>query len=86
MSLPSFAYAARRFNTHYTAPAPLAPRSFCARCMLGRASLAALLGSSDARLRRLVCNDIIGHVLKHQELAELEARLEAIEKRLAEIG
>jgi hypothetical protein len=47
--------------------------------MLGRASLAATLDSSDARLRRLVCNDIIGHVLKHQELAELEQRLAAMD-------
>ena len=42
------------------------------------------LDSQDARLRRMVCNDIISHTLKHKEFTELEGRLAAIEDRLAD--
>jgi len=47
-------------------------------------ALTGLLDGGDARLKRLVCNDIISHFLKHKELAELEERIEAVEDALAE--
>ncbi len=43
-----------------------------------------MLDGSDARLKRLVCKDIINHVLKHKEVAELEQRIEALEDRLSD--
>ncbi len=46
-------------------------------------TLATMLDSQDARLKRMVCNDIIGHTLKHKEFTELAERLEAIENSLA---
>ena len=47
-------------------------------------TLAGMLDGSDARLKRLVCKDIINHVLKHKEVAELEQRIEALEDRLSD--
>ena len=47
-------------------------------------TLAGMLDSKDDRLKRLTANDIINHVLKHKELAELEQRLAAIEDRLSD--
>jgi hypothetical protein len=41
-----------------------------------------LLDHSDARLRRLSAKDLIEHYLKHRELADIEKRLEAIERQL----
>jgi hypothetical protein len=46
-------------------------------------SLTALLDTSDDRLRRLAANDIIEHILKHKEIAELDQRLETLERQLA---
>ncbi len=43
-----------------------------------------MLDSKDDKLKRLTANDIINHVLKHKELAELEQRLEALENRLSD--
>ena len=47
-------------------------------------TLVGMLSGQDNRLKRLAANDIIHHVLRHKELAELEDRLAAIEDRLAE--
>lgn len=47
------------------------------------AELAGLLNVKDERLRRLVCNDILGHAMKVRELEDFERRLEALEKTLA---
>jgi hypothetical protein len=42
--------------------------------------LAKLLTSEDERLRRQVCNDILGHALKVREMMDFENRLAALEK------
>ncbi len=47
-------------------------------------TLVDMLDGNDSRLKRLVCNDIINHVLKHKELADFEKRLTAIEDRLSD--
>ncbi len=47
-------------------------------------TLAGMLDGNDDRLKRLTANDIINHVLKHKELAELEQRLAALEDRLCD--
>jgi hypothetical protein len=44
--------------------------------------LAGLLSAPDERLRRLVCNDVLGHALKIRELEDIERRLTAVEARL----
>ena len=49
-------------------------------------TLSALLDSKDERLVRLTANDVIGHYLKHKELAELESRIEGIEQRMRRDG
>ena len=46
-------------------------------------TLTELLNTEDARLKRLVCNDIIEHILKFKETKDLEERLKAIEERLS---
>jgi len=43
------------------------------------AELAGLLDTEDDRLRRLICNDILGHALKIRELDDVERRLAALE-------
>lgn len=48
--------------------------------------LAKLLKAKDDRLRRLACNDILGHALKVRELEDIEARLAALERALEERG
>ena len=45
-------------------------------------TLVGLLDATDDRLRQLAANDVIGHFLKHRELAEFEERIAAIERRL----
>ena len=52
----------------------------------GRAAdeLGRLLETSDLRLRRLVCNDILNHALRVRELENLERRLAALEKVMEE--
>lgn len=47
-------------------------------------TLASLLNTQDDRLKRLVCNDIIEHIVRHKETEGLEERVTAIEKLLAE--
>jgi hypothetical protein len=42
--------------------------------------LARLLDAQDDRLRRLICNDILGRALKIRELDDLERRIVALEK------
>ena len=54
-------------------------KTHAARAML---ELAKLMGSDDDRLRRLICNDIIGHAMKVRELQDIEGRLAALEKAL----
>ena len=44
------------------------------------AELARLLDAPDDRLRRLICNDVLGHALKVRELEDLERRIVALEK------
>ena len=45
-------------------------------------ALVGLLDTKDDRVKRLTANDIIGHFLKHKELADIEDRIGAIEERL----
>ena len=47
-------------------------------------TLTGLLDTQDNRLKRLVCNDIIEHIIKHKEIEAINERLVAIEQRLAE--
>lgn len=47
-------------------------------------TLTGLLNTQDERLNRLVCKDIIEHILKYREVEDLDKRLTEIEKRLAE--
>ena len=51
--------------------------------MQAAAQLAGMLTATDERLRRQVCNDILGHSLKVRELEDLEKRLVSLEKKLA---
>ena len=44
------------------------------------AELAELLDTEDDRLRRLICNDILGHALRVRELEDFERRLVALEQ------
>ena len=46
-------------------------------------TLIGLLDSQDDRLKRLVCKDIIEHILKHKEIEGLDERLTEIENQLA---
>ena len=41
--------------------------------------LAKMLNTEDDRLRRLICNDILGHALRVRELEDFERRLVALE-------
>ena len=47
-------------------------------------TLVGLLNNKDDRLKRLVCNDIIEHILHRGENEDLDERLTEIEKLLAE--
>ena len=47
-------------------------------------TLVGLLNNKDDRLKRLVCNDIIEHILQHKKNEDLDKRLTEIEKLLAE--
>jgi phage terminase small subunit len=47
-------------------------------------TLVGLLDTEDQRLKRLVCNDIIEHVLKHRVILDFEQRLDWIEDKLSE--
>jgi hypothetical protein len=49
-------------------------------------TLTGLLGTEDDRLKRLVCKDIIEHILKRKEIDDLEERLRTIEERLSQQG
>jgi hypothetical protein len=45
--------------------------------------LTGLLDTNDSRLKRLVCSDIIDHILQRKEIEDLDKHLAAIEQRLA---
>lgn len=47
-------------------------------------TLTGLITTENESLKRAVCNDILGHVLKVRELKEIEERLSNIEKIVAE--
>ncbi|MHC4463246.1 MAG: phBC6A51 family helix-turn-helix protein [Planctomycetota bacterium] len=47
-------------------------------------ALTGLLDTQDERLKRLVCKDIIEHILKYREVKDLEERIAALEQRLSE--
>jgi transposase-like protein len=47
-------------------------------------ALVGLLATEAEGLRRQVAMDVIGHVLKLKEMTDIEGRLDAIEKTLAE--
>ncbi len=51
----------------------------------GRAvrELSRLLDNPDARLRRMVCNDILQHVVRVHEMLDIDVRLLALEKEMA---
>jgi phage terminase small subunit len=44
--------------------------------------LVGLLDTEDERLKRLLCNDILGHAIKVRELEEIERRLARMEERM----
>ena len=44
--------------------------------------LVGLLDTEDERLKRLLCNDILGHAIKVRELEEIERRLVRMEERM----
>jgi phage terminase small subunit len=44
--------------------------------------LAGLMDTEDERLKRLLCNDILGHAIKVRELEEIERRLDRMEERM----
>ena len=46
-------------------------------------TLTGLLDTKDDRLKRLVCKDIIEHILKREEIDDLDERLTEIENQLA---
>lgn len=50
------------------------------------AELMKLLNTGDERLRRQICNDILGHALRVRELEDIERRLAILEKALANNG
>lgn len=52
----------------------------------GRAvrELSKLLDNPDARLRRMVCNDILQHVVRVHEMLDIDVRLLALEKAAEE--
>lgn len=56
----------------------------CVKALTTRAAqeLTGLLDTQDERLRRLLCNDILGHAIKVRELEEIERRLARIEERM----
>ncbi|MHC4260536.1 MAG: hypothetical protein ACYSTF_09030 [Planctomycetota bacterium] len=47
-------------------------------------ALVSLLDNKDDRLRRLTAKDVIDFIIRHKENEDLDERLTAIEKRLAE--
>jgi hypothetical protein len=47
-------------------------------------TLTGLIATDNESLKRAVCNDILGHVLKYRELSEIEERLESVEKIVLE--
>jgi hypothetical protein len=49
-------------------------------------AMIALLGHKDANVRRLTAKDIMALAIKSVEINDVEARLDAIEKRAAEHG
>lgn len=44
--------------------------------------LVRLLDTEDERLRRHICNDILGHAIKVREIEEIERRLMVLEKQV----
>ena len=46
--------------------------------------MAKLLTSSDERLRRQVCNDILGHAVRVREMENIERRIAALEEAVEE--
>ncbi len=49
-------------------------------------TLIGLLDTKDDRLKRLVCKDIIEHILQRKEIEDLDERLRVIEERLSQQG
>jgi len=47
-------------------------------------TLEKLLDADSESVRRAAANDVLGHVLKYQELREIEERLETVEKIVME--
>jgi transposase len=47
-------------------------------------TLEKLLDAESEAVRRSAANDILGHLLKHRELTEIEERLESVEKIVLE--
>lgn len=47
-------------------------------------TLEKLLDAESEAVRRAAANDILGHVLKHREISEIEERLETVEKIVLE--
>lgn len=48
--------------------------------------LGELLATDDDRVRRLACNDIIGHALRIREIEGIERRLEQLETAFGKVG
>jgi len=47
-------------------------------------TLEQLLNAESEAVRRAAANDVLGHAIKYKEVAEIEARLESVEKIILE--
>jgi len=47
-------------------------------------TLEKLLDAESEAVRRAAANDVLGHILKHRELSDLEERLESVERIIME--
>lgn len=76
---PDFQEALTRRRNEVLAAALATVKSHAARAA---SQLAGLLETTDERLRRQVCNDLLAHALKVREMEDLESRLAALEKAM----
>ena len=46
-------------------------------------TLVGLLDTNDDRLKRLICNDVLNHILKYHEIKDLDQRLGQLEAHVS---
>ena len=78
---PTFQEELTRRRDEVLTEALATAKTHAARAM---AHLAGLLEVADERLRRHVCNDMLGYAVKTRELEDLERRLVALEEAAKE--